>query len=99
LSSFGICESSAGLLTPDVKAVKWLSLKQAIETLTRAHEKVFLANMGPIACEAAERSVRGKFNKPFAYNNGNRRVQSRAPAPSAARLWDERQVRAARLRP
>ena len=73
-------------LTPDVKAVKWLSLKQAIETLTRAHEKVFLGNVGPIALEAAERSVRGRSNKPFAYNNGNRRVQSRAPAPTAARL-------------
>jgi 8-oxo-dGTP diphosphatase len=30
----------------DIKAVKWLPLKQAIEILTRAHEKVFLANVG-----------------------------------------------------
>src|SRR5215813_7659804 len=29
-------------LTHDVKAVKWLPLKQALDTLTRAHEKVFL---------------------------------------------------------
>jgi 8-oxo-dGTP diphosphatase len=86
-------------LMPDVKAVKWLSLKQAIETLTRAHEKVFLANVGPIALEAAEQSVRGKSNMPFAYNNGNRRVQSRAVAPTATRLWDERQARTARVRP
>jgi 8-oxo-dGTP diphosphatase len=69
----------------DVKAVKWLSLKQAIETLTRAHERVFLRNVGPIALEAAEQSVRGK-SKPFAYNNGSRRVQSRAIAPTATRL-------------
>ena len=49
-------------------------LLQAIETLARAHEKVFLANVGPIALGAAEQSGRGKSNKPFAYNNGNRRV-------------------------
>jgi 8-oxo-dGTP diphosphatase len=36
----------------DVKAVKWLSLKQAIATLTRVHEKVFLANVGPIALKS-----------------------------------------------
>jgi 8-oxo-dGTP diphosphatase len=35
-------------LMPDVKTVKWLPLKQAIETLTRVHEKVFLANVGPM---------------------------------------------------
>ena len=75
------------------------AVKQAIETLTRAHEKVFLANVGPIALGAAEQSGHGKSNKPFAYNNGNRRIQGRAIAPIAARLWDERQVRAARLRP
>jgi 8-oxo-dGTP diphosphatase len=37
----------------DIKAVKWLSLKQAIEMLTRAHEKAFLAHVGPIALKAA----------------------------------------------
>ena len=37
----------------DIKAVKWLSLRQAIETLTRAHEKAFLAHVGPIALKAA----------------------------------------------
>jgi len=81
------------------RSVKWLSLKQAIETLARAYEKVFLANVGPIALGAAEQSGHGQSNKPFAYNNGNRRVQGRAVAPIAARLWDERLVRTARLRP
>src|SRR5258708_6103308 len=33
--------------TDDIKSVKWVSLKQAVEILTRAHEKVFLANGGP----------------------------------------------------
>jgi 8-oxo-dGTP diphosphatase len=82
-------------LMPDVKAVKWLSLKQAIETLTRVHEKVFLANVGPVALEAAGQFARGKSNKPFAYNNGSRRTLGRAVAPTTAWLRDER---AARLR-
>lgn len=37
----------------DIKAVKWLSLRQAIEMLTRPHEKAFLAHVGPIALKAA----------------------------------------------
>jgi 8-oxo-dGTP diphosphatase len=44
-------------LMHEVKAVKWLSLKQAVETLTRAHEKVFLANVGPVALKAAKRNM------------------------------------------
>jgi 8-oxo-dGTP diphosphatase len=47
-------------LSDDVKAVKWLPLSQAVEALSRTHEKVFLANVGPIALEAARRSLRGK---------------------------------------
>jgi 8-oxo-dGTP diphosphatase len=42
----------------DVKAVKWLSLKQAVDTLTREHEKVFLAHVGPVALKAARASAR-----------------------------------------
>src|SRR5262245_8555637 len=49
--------------TDDVKAVKWLSLKQAIETLTRTHEKLFLANVGPVALKAGKQSVRDKYSK------------------------------------
>jgi len=45
-------------LTNDVKAVKWLPLKQAVETLTRAHERVFLANVGPVALRAARLASR-----------------------------------------
>ena len=36
-------------LMDDVKAVKWLPLKEAVKTLTRPHEKVFLTHVGPIA--------------------------------------------------
>src|SRR5262249_19123112 len=49
--------------TDEVKAVKWLSLKQAIETLTRTHEKLFLANVGPVALKAAKQSARDKSSK------------------------------------
>jgi 8-oxo-dGTP diphosphatase len=45
-------------LMPDVKAVQWLPLEQAVATLTHAHEQAFLANVGPIAIEAAARSAR-----------------------------------------
>ncbi len=46
-------------LEPDVKAVKWLPLKQAVDTLTRPHEKAFLANVGPAALRAsAEHAAR-----------------------------------------
>ena len=42
-------------LKDDVKAVKWLPLRQAIETLTRPHEKVFLTHVGPIALKHAKK--------------------------------------------
>jgi 8-oxo-dGTP diphosphatase len=48
-------------LMRDIKAVKWLPLKQAIDTLTRAHEKVFLANVGPVALKAAKRDLVAKL--------------------------------------
>jgi 8-oxo-dGTP diphosphatase len=50
-------------LADDVKEVKWLPLPKAIETLTRAHEKVFLTHVGPIAVSAVKRSVRAKTKR------------------------------------
>jgi 8-oxo-dGTP diphosphatase len=47
-------------LNDDVKAVKWLPLRQAIDMLSRPHEKVFLTHVGPIALEAARKLARGK---------------------------------------
>ena len=44
----------------DVKAVKWLPLKQAVETLSRPHEKVFLTHVGPIALGHVKKTPRGK---------------------------------------
>ena len=49
-----------GELSDDIKAVKWLPLKQAIDILSRAHEKVFLTHVGPIALETAKKSARAK---------------------------------------
>ena len=45
-------------LMGDVKAVKFLPLRQAVETLTRPHEKVFLTHVGPIALNHAKKSAR-----------------------------------------
>jgi len=43
-------------LNDDIKAVKWLPLRAAIETLTRPHEKVFLTHVGPIALRSVKKS-------------------------------------------
>jgi 8-oxo-dGTP diphosphatase len=45
--------SPARELGDDIKAVKWLPLRQAIAMLNRPHEKVFLTHAGPIALEHA----------------------------------------------
>ena len=74
-------------LMHDVKAVKWLSLKDAIDTLTRAHEKVFLANVGPVALKAAKQTALGK---PSARNEDNRRARSAPFVPAANGRGDTR---------
>ena len=66
-------------LMGDVKAVKFLPLKKAIETLTRPHEKVFLTHVGPIALNHAKKFVRGK-SRTIVRNGGKRRRS--APAPT-----------------
>src|SRR5580693_2906346 len=53
-----------GKLNDDVKAVKWLPLRQAIETLSRPHEKVFLTHVGPIALRAVKKPRRLKSRRP-----------------------------------
>jgi 8-oxo-dGTP diphosphatase len=40
-------------LMRDVKAVDWLPLEQAVERLSRGHERAFLEHVGPIALAAA----------------------------------------------
>jgi len=53
-------------------------LKQAIEALTRVHEKVFLANVGPLALKAIGRSVR---DKSISRNQDKRRGRRSSIAP------------------
>jgi 8-oxo-dGTP diphosphatase len=40
-------------LMDDVRAVDWLPLEAAVERLSRSYERAFLANVGPLALEAA----------------------------------------------
>jgi 8-oxo-dGTP diphosphatase len=72
-------------LMHDVKAVKWLPLNEAIDTLTRVHEKVFLANVGPVALKAAKKSARVKPPKPSARHADGRRAPG-APFVPTERL-------------
>jgi 8-oxo-dGTP diphosphatase len=71
-------------LMDDVKAVKWLPLRQAIETLSRAHEKVFLTHVGPIALDHVKKyqnkTLRGK-SRTAVRNGGNRRGRSANAVP------------------
>jgi len=57
-------------LMDDVKAVKWLPWKQAVDMLTREHEKIFLTHVAPIALAAAKEALRGK--SPAARRNGGK---------------------------
>jgi 8-oxo-dGTP diphosphatase len=65
-------------LMDDVKAVKWLPLQQAIDILTRPHEKVFLTHVGPTALRAFKKLTRRKSRT--AARNGKRRRDQIAPA-------------------
>jgi len=47
-----------GDLMPDVRAVHWLELGDAIDLLTHLRERVFLEQVGPTALRFAERSAR-----------------------------------------
>ena len=69
-------------LNRDVKAVKWLPLKEAIDTLSRAHEKVFLANVGPVVIRAAKQALRDKMAKPAVRSSAKRPVRRSHPAPA-----------------
>jgi 8-oxo-dGTP diphosphatase len=65
-------------LSSDVKAVKWLPLKQAIELLSRAHEKVFLTHVGPIALAEIKKATHRKTRV------SRRTVSKRRPAAAPA---------------
>jgi 8-oxo-dGTP pyrophosphatase MutT (NUDIX family) len=68
-------------LMDDVKAVKWLPLKDAVKTLTRPHEKVFLTHVGPIALghvrKATRKNDRKTAHKKSARNGSSRRTPTK----------------------
>jgi 8-oxo-dGTP diphosphatase len=71
--------SPARELMDDVKAVKWLPLRQAIAMLNRPHEKVFLTHAGPMAFEYFKKSSRAKSRK-LSRNGG---AKSRTISPTS----------------
>jgi 8-oxo-dGTP diphosphatase len=70
----------------DVRAVDWLPLEAAVERLSRAYERAFLANVGPLALEAAalaRSERRSKARKPPVLVKRRRRPTV-APQPTPA---------------
>jgi 8-oxo-dGTP diphosphatase len=70
-------------LMSDVKAVDWLPLDAAVERLSRGYERAFLANVGPLALEAAAAARpprRPKAKQPVSEKSRARQVA--APRPS-----------------
>jgi 8-oxo-dGTP diphosphatase len=82
-------------LMRDVRAVKWLPLEQAIETLTHADEQAFLANVGPIALAAAARSARDTHGESAGPSAGAEAAgpAARATLPERIRAWFRRVTR------
>jgi 8-oxo-dGTP diphosphatase len=70
----------------DVKAVKWLPLKEAIDTLSRPHERIFLENVGPIVVKAAKEALRNKVAKPSVRKHSKPRVRRVPPKVPALQL-------------
>jgi 8-oxo-dGTP diphosphatase len=68
-------------LMDDVRAVDWLPLDAAVERLSRAYERAFLANVGPIALESAAIARRTKAKKQPVPEK-RRRQPAIAPQPS-----------------
>ena len=60
-------------LMHDIKEVDWLPLDAALERLSRGYERAFLANVGPIALQAAATAETA------------RRSRAKAPAPEKRR--------------
>jgi 8-oxo-dGTP diphosphatase len=69
-------------LMNDIKEVDWLPLDDALERLSRGYERAFLANVGPIALQAAataETARRSRAKAPAPEKRRSRRV---APGPT-----------------
>jgi 8-oxo-dGTP diphosphatase len=73
-------------LMNDVKAVAWLPLDEAVQRLTRGHEQAFLAEVGPLALEAATLRAAPAPRRPAAKRAASappRPARVPAPAPAA----------------
>jgi 8-oxo-dGTP diphosphatase len=70
-------------LMDDVRAVDWLPLEAAVERLSRAYERAFLANVGPLALESAAlaRSQRQPKTRKLPVLEKRRRRPTVAPQP------------------
>src|SRR4051812_44197794 len=68
-------------LMDDVRAVDWLPLDAALERLSRAYERVFLANVGRLALEAAALAThRPKARQPVLDNGRGQPVAATQPS-------------------
>jgi 8-oxo-dGTP diphosphatase len=68
-------------LMDDVRAVDWLPLAAAVERLSRAYERAFLENVGPLALESAALARKPKVKKQSVLDK-RRRQPAEAPQPS-----------------
>ncbi len=71
-------------LMDDIRAVDWLPLEAAVERLSRAYERAFLENVGPLALQAAAVARRSRAKKRPAPDK-RRRPPAVVPQPSQAR--------------
>jgi 8-oxo-dGTP diphosphatase len=74
-------------LTRDVRAVKWLPLRQAIKTLTHAHERAFLEHAGPTALQATAQDA---IEQPVARARRMRGAAVRVTFAEQIRAWFRR---------
>jgi 8-oxo-dGTP diphosphatase len=80
------CGDAVHELMHDIRAVDWLPLDAALERLSRGYERAFLANVGPIALQAAasaETTRRSRAKQPVPEKRRSRAAPSIAPPPSA----------------
>jgi 8-oxo-dGTP diphosphatase len=68
-------------LMRDIKEVDWLPLDAALERLSRGSERAFLANVGPIALQAAATAETAQRSRAKAPAPEKRRSRRPAPAP------------------
>ena len=76
-------------LMHDVKAVVWLPLDQAVERLSRGYERAFLANVGPLALQAATVGLAPSATlQPEFPDHGSMRAARGQPKPLLQRVGD-----------